>query len=177
MLRYFPLINAVWFQLAWFAAIIYKQQAIPFLLASIIIHLLVSPKRKVDTLLLISVATFGVMGDILLSYFNIFLFTNGVLIPFWLVLLWCHFSFAVNHSLGWLSRIPMVFVVLLGAIAGPLNYLAGYRLGAVDFYYSYEITLFSVGVIWAVNLCVFTIIQKRLSQRFDNKGIADVQVN
>jgi hypothetical protein len=42
---------------------------------------------------------------------------------------------------------------------------------------SYEITLFSVGVIWAVNLCVFTIIQKRLSQRFDNKGIADVQVN
>ena len=170
MLRYFPIINAIWFQLIWFAVILYQQQAVPFLLVSILLHLLVSPTRKIDFYLLIFISMLGVFGDVLLSLTGVYQFPNDALIPVWLILLWCHFGFAINHSLGWLSRFNLLLIALIGAIAGPLNYLAGHRLGAVDFSYSYQITLFSIGVIWAVNLPVFIIIQKRLRARINNEG-------
>ena len=170
MLRYFPLINAIWFQLVWFAVILYQQQAIPFLLVSILLHLLVSPTRKIDFYLLILISMLGVLGDVLLSFTGVYQFSNDALIPVWLILLWCHFGFAINHSLGWLSRFHLGLIVLIGAVAGPLNYLAGHRLGAVDFSYSYQITLFSIAVIWAVNLPVFIIIQKRLRAKINNEG-------
>ncbi|MGR6859076.1 DUF2878 domain-containing protein [Aliivibrio salmonicida] len=170
MLRYFPLINAVWFQLIWFAVILYQQQAIPFLLVSILLHLLVSPTRKLDFYFLIFISMLGIFGDVLLSLTGVYQFPDNALIPVWLILLWCHFGFAINHSLGWLSRFHLGLIALLGAIAGPLNYLVGHRLGAVDFSYSYQITLFSIGVIWAVNLPVFIIIQRRLRARINNEG-------
>ncbi len=170
MLRYFPLINAVWFQLIWFSVILYQQRAVPFLLVSILLHLLVSPTRKIDFYLLIFISMFGVFGDVLLSFTGMYQFPNNELIPIWLILLWCHFGFAFNHSLGWLSRFNIRLIALLGAIVGPLNYLAGHRLGAVDFSYSYLITLFSIGVIWAVNLPVFIIIKRCLIEIINNKG-------
>ena len=76
MLRYFPLINAIWFQLVWFAVILYQQQAIPFLLVSILLHLLVSPTRKIDFYLLILISMLGVLGDVLLSFTGVYQFSK-----------------------------------------------------------------------------------------------------
>ncbi|KAB2825860.1 DUF2878 domain-containing protein [Aliivibrio finisterrensis] len=177
MLRYFPIINAVWFQLVWFSVILYQQQAIPFLLVSILLHLFVSPTRKIDFCLLILISLLGVFGDVLLSFAGVYQFANNALIPVWLILLWCHFGFAINHSLGWLSRFHLGLVALIGAIAGPLNYLAGHRFGVVDFSYSYQITLFIIGVIWAVNLPVFILIQRRLRERMNNEGKSYETIN
>ncbi|MUK64419.1 DUF2878 domain-containing protein [Aliivibrio fischeri] len=177
MQRYFPLINAVWFQLAWLAAIIYKQQAIPFLLLSVLIHLWVSPSRKQDAMMITFIGIIGVISDSFLSLIDIFSFANNVIIPIWLIMIWAHFSIALNHSLKWLNRFHIVAISLFGAIAGPLNYLAGQRLGGVEFVYSLNITLFAVAVIWAVNLPVFIIIQKRINKRIQERGSSYVEAN
>ncbi|WP_063651822.1 DUF2878 domain-containing protein [Aliivibrio fischeri] len=177
MQRYFPLINAVWFQLAWLAAIIYKQQAIPFLLLSVLIHLWVSPSRKQDAMMITVIGIIGVISDSFLSLIDIFAFANNVIIPIWLIMIWAHFSIALNHSLKWLSRFHIVAISLFGAIAGPLNYLAGQRLGGVEFVYSLNIALFAVAVIWAVNLPVFIIIQKRINQRIQERGSSHGEAN
>ena len=51
-------------------------------------------------------------------------------VPPWITALWVLFATLPHHSLGWLGGRPRL-AFLLGAIGGPLSFLAGTRLGAV----------------------------------------------
>ncbi len=169
MKHYFALINAAWFQLAWFAAIIYKQQAVPWLIASILAHLMVSPTRKSDALLIIIISVIGLLGDSILSFTEVFNFEHNAIMPMWLVMVWMHFSIALNHSLKWLGRFHLWILALIGAAVGPINYFAGNKLGAVEFTFPLIFTLIVIAVIWAVNLPVFIIIQRWITQKIQRK--------
>lgn len=55
---------------------------------------------------------------------------SSALVPPWIVALWVGFATLPRFSLAWLrGRAPLA--ALLGALGGPLSYLAGVRLGAV----------------------------------------------
>ena len=58
--------------------------------------------------------------------------SGPVLAPFWLVVMWALFATTINQSMGWLKE-RLIVAAGLGAIFGPLAFVAGEKLGAVVF--------------------------------------------
>jgi len=54
------------------------------------------------------------------------------LAPYWILAMWALFATTLNVSMRWLQG-KTGLAVLLGAIFGPLSYVAGQRLGALEF--------------------------------------------
>ena len=55
---------------------------------------------------------------------------SGPLVPPWIVALWALFATMPAHSLSWLAPRP-VLAAVLGAVGGPLSFLAGTRFDVV----------------------------------------------
>ena len=67
--------------------------------------------------------------------------------PAWIVLLWCGLGLTLNHSMQMFTARPLLGGVLAGATA-PLSYLGGERLGAVSV--PDPVAMAWVGLVWAV---------------------------
>ena len=93
----------------------------------------------------------GVAADALLSTLGVYQFAGGVLVPLWLCCLWLAFAAALGRSLAWLAARPAL-AALAGAVAFPLNYWAGQRLGAVEFGYALVPTLALLALTWGLLL-------------------------
>ena len=135
------IINFINFQLGWFACALGGAWGVPWIgVAAVLLivawHLsrMVEPRRELT--LIIAAALVGVLWENLLVVLGWIQYPNGMLVdgtaPVWMIALWMLFATTLNVSLGWLKRslpIGMVF----GAIGGPLAYLGGSRLGALQF--------------------------------------------
>lgn len=71
------------------------------------------------------------------------------LAPYWMALLWVNFALIVEHGLAFLSGRPWV-AAALGAIGGPLAYLAGVRLGLIEFVAPGATVLAVIAATWAI---------------------------
>ncbi len=160
--KHFIWINALVFQLVWFMSILWQQDGWPLALLLLLGHFYLSPCRRQDFTLMLGVSLVGIILDSSLSAFEVFVFAEQALIPIWLVLIWGHFALCLNHSLAWLRRIPLALVAVIGAIAGPASYLAGYRLGAVEIPYGSFISGLILAVFWALLLPAFVQFSARL---------------
>ncbi len=74
--------------------------------------------------------------------------------------LWAAFATTLNHSLRWVMHRPLV-ATLLGAIGGPLAYLAGAKLGALHLP-SLQTALPLIGVAWGIATLALSLIAMRL---------------
>ncbi|MCE2596184.1 DUF2878 domain-containing protein [Motilimonas cestriensis] len=150
--KHFIWLNALMFQLVWFAAILLQQDAWPYVSALLLLHFYLSPTRRQDLPLLIGVSFVGMLVDSALSLSGVFVFADQAILPVWLAFLWFHFAVALNHSLAWLRRLPLLLVALMGSISGPLSYLGGYRLGAVELPLGALSSALIIAVLWALAL-------------------------
>ena len=144
------LINAGLFQLGWFACVL-GGNSLWLLLAggALLAHLLWISRSLAQVRLIAVVCVLGSTVDSLLLNAGVFAFKQpGVLIPFWLVLLWALLAITLNHCLAWTAK-PLWRAFLLGAIGGPLSYYAGQRLGAVQFPMGLWPTLLGLSLLWA----------------------------
>ena len=144
------LINAGLFQLGWFACVL-GGNSLWLLLAggALLAHLLWVSRSLAQVRLIAVVCVLGSTVDGLLLNAGVFAFKQaGVLIPFWLVLLWALLAITLNHCLAWTAK-PLWRAILLGAIGGPLSYYAGQRLGAVQFPMGLWPTLLGLSLLWA----------------------------
>jgi len=148
----------VWFQAIWFYAVFYTEQAIPLLLLSLSLHFIVSPTRRRDVVNALTIAPIGCAADYLLTYVGIFTFESSFFIPGWLILLWAHFAVTLNHGMSWLDKFPLYLRSIFGGVFGALSYYAGAKMGAVVLDNDLVISLFSLAVIWAWLLPVYTVI-------------------
>lgn len=164
--RHFYWINLVWFQLVWFVAVFFTAQGELFLIFSLLLHFYLSPNRKQDLASLISISLIGGLADAGVSWLGFMVFSEGVLMPLWLLLLWAHFSVTLNHGMSWLNKIPLYLQVLFGGLFGPLSYYAGYKLGAVDFLPPEWRTLFILIVIWSTLLPVYLLLSRIYGGRY-----------
>ena len=77
----------------------------------------------------------GLVWDSALASLGWIRFTSGTLVegaaPPWILGLWALFATTLNRSLAWLHG-RYALAAVLGAIAGPLSYWAGARLGALE---------------------------------------------
>jgi len=143
--------NGLWFQALWFCTVLGQGVFLPLALALLTLHVLLAADSLAELRQLFIVGGLGIAVDAMLSAAGVYLFAGGVLVPLWLCCLWLGFAGVLGRGLAWLSVRPAVCSVA-GAIAFPLNYWAGQRLGAVEFAYSLPVTLAVLALVWACML-------------------------
>jgi hypothetical protein len=151
------LLNVVLYQTGWFAVVLGAAHGHPWPgmatgLGLFAIHVLAARARR-DELLLGLVA--GVLGfgiDTLLQGAGVLAFETGLVVPWlappWLIPLWVQFATLLRFSLRWLAGRHSL-AAILGAIGGPVAFLAGERLGAVTFPAGTPVALGALALVWA----------------------------
>lgn len=132
--------NFVAFQLGWFGCVLGAANGTPaigpvIVLAAAGLHLRLAARPARELSLLLVAAAIGVVFDSALVRGGFLSYPNGILwagtAPYWIVALWVAFATTLNVSMRWLRGRPWI-AVAFGAVGGPLSYLAGARLGAVE---------------------------------------------
>ena len=145
-------LNIIIFNLLWLGLVLGRDSLIHLTLPSLLIYLaclLRIGDLKVHQILL--PAIIGIMIDMSLTFFGIFIFPDSSLIvPFWLILLWINFSTTITLSLSFIGKNKLV-AFGLGATALPFNYTVGERLGAVTFGDPYLFSILVLALVWSVS--------------------------
>jgi len=164
------LINLILFQIGWFACVVGSAYSLPWqgTLAAILIvifHIVKSRYPLLEFSLILCAILIGAAWDSLLVWMQLLTYTSGmwspVLAPYWILALWALFATTLNVSLRWMKD-RWLIATIAGAIAGPLAYYGGFKLGAVNFI-DMENALLLLGIGWAV----FTPLLFVLAHRFD----------
>lgn len=134
------LINIAAFQAGWFACVLGGANGMPWLgplLALPVLgwHLVHASAPLMALKLLLVAAVAGSLFDQLLLSLGWIQYPAADwpswLLPFWMTTLWALFASTLNVSLRWL-RGRTLLAVLFGLSGGPLAYLAGQALGALE---------------------------------------------
>lgn len=132
-LRPFTLINLLMFQSGWFICVLLCDPwAIIYTLAAVVIHFVLSARRADDAVAVMLCLVIGLAHDFFLiagGYLQFEGSNNGP--PLWLTCLWVLMGLTLHHSLKWLYERPF-WSGLLGAMSGPLSYLAGVKLSSAQ---------------------------------------------
>jgi len=151
------LINVVLFQVLWFVAILGQGLWALIPLAFMFIHLVLMRNKQTQcVLVLLVLASIGIVFDSIYHYMGLYQFSSESLtlaylnLPIWLACLWIGFCLTLPVSLAWLVKKPYLFI-LACSLLGPISYLAGRRLGGLEFSNS---NLWLLALEW----CVFSII-------------------
>ena len=172
--------NFIFFQVGWFACVLGAANGQAFwadlaTLLYVLIHVWQSEDKKAEGILLFKVFILGVSADSLIMNMG-FLDFNDVwpsryLSPAWMWALWVLVASTMNGSLSWLKGKPILGAIL-GAIAGPLSYEAGMKLGAGDWGSDHQWIGFAlVSVVWALAIPLFLYWNKTTSNRALNKNL------
>ncbi len=124
--------------------------------AILCIHELFIVKKRFEWPLIAIIAVTGFIVDNALTQLGVFSFQSPSLlfIPLWLICLWVLFATTLNHSLDWLKD-RLWLAALLGAISGPMSYLAGSKLADVSLSSPPLFSLLCISVCWAILLPAF----------------------
>ena len=160
-------LNIIIFNLLWLGLVLGRDSLIHLTLPSLLIYLaclLRIGDLKVHQILL--PAIIGIMIDMSLTFFGIFIFPDSSLIvPFWLILLWINFSTTITLSLSFIGKNKLI-AFGLGATALPFNYTVGERLGAVTFGEPYLFSIFVLVLVWSVSFPIlFMVSHKNFTKR------------
>jgi Protein of unknown function (DUF2878) len=152
------LLNVAQFQIGWFACVLGAAHdrallgsGVALLLTAI--HLAHSAQRKSELSLIALAALIGIGADTLLAWRGQVSFSSAApfagVAPHWMAALWMMFATTLHHSLAWLKE-RLALAAALGALAGPLAYYAGERLGAIEATQPYAYV--GIAVEWALAL-------------------------
>ena len=156
-LTYPKWLNFLFFQSIWFAAIL-GQASLEWLIVLLLAtHLLLVTDLKRELWIILPCVTVGVLADTLLTLNNVLIFDPApslLPIPLWLVGIWLAFAGTLRHSMSYLMKRPVI-AIAAAAIAAPLSYFAGMRLGAVSFGLDILSTALLIGALWAGLMAIF----------------------
>lgn len=167
-------INFIGFQIGWFACVIGAAQSLPFfsiLCALVIVAFhLYRNNSSAELYIIITAIVIGFIWETLLlstGWLSYSLTSDSlVFAPIWLVAMWALFASTVNHSMAWLKG-RWLLASLLGAIFGPLAFIAGETFGAVVFLDRF-FALLSLVLGWAVLMPLLLWLADKFQNRFEN---------
>jgi len=120
----------------------------------IVSHLLMIKNKKKESILLLLAGIFGLVVDSLKS-FSGFITYNGIFVenfaPLWIIAMWIGFSATINHSGDWVKQRYLI-AIFLGIIFGPLNYLAGNKMGALSLNWDLNLSVIILAIIWGISV-------------------------
>jgi len=130
-----PLVHVLAFNAAWYACV--RVRGLPGAAAAAslaVLHVGLARDRAREARTVLLAATAGFLADSALERAGLFAFAGGPrvagLAPLWVLGLWLAFVTLLPRCLAWLHR-RLALAALLGALAGPVSYALGARLGGV----------------------------------------------
>ena len=171
--RTMQVLNFVLFQAAWFAGILGAAHEWPLLgtmavFAVIAWHIMVSARPVEEAKLVLAALAVGAVFETFCVQLGQVTFASGqpepYLAPYWMVAMWGLLAIALNVTMRWMKR-RWLLAAVLGAIAGPMSYAAGVRLGAATFVHA-TAAIATLAIAWALLMPLMM----WLSDRFD--GVA-----
>lgn len=152
------LINLLWLQVLWFAAVTGAAAgliwpALLILSAFMVWQLHPANREKGDFALLLVALLLGFILDsswISLDWIQ-FSSPNSLayLAPLWILLLWMGLALTLNHSLAWLQQ-RLGLAALCSAIGSPLSYISAEHLGALQLIGNFWLWFFCMAFSWAM---------------------------
>jgi len=159
--------NFVVFQIAWFTCVGSVARNLSLLGLAVIaiavgIHL-ISVRHRTNAMLLAAASLLmGLIIESILAMTHATQFDRSALAigsaPLWMIAMWALFSTTLNVSMRWL-RGKYVLSIVLGAVAGPLSYLAGSKMGALSLPLDYSLII--IGACWAAAMPVLLLSAKK----------------
>jgi hypothetical protein len=151
------LLNFAMFYLGWFACVMGAGRGNLWLgpsvvAALVIVHLYMTPRAFYEVRLILAIGILGFAIDTMQASAGLYAFARTSpapwLCPLWMVALWMIFATTLNASMAWLAGRYRLAAVL-GALCGPVSYIAGARLGAIEFPAHAGVSLVGIVVVWA----------------------------
>jgi hypothetical protein len=149
-------INFIGFQIGWFACVIGAANGYPLLataIASLIIvlHLCRANNVYSELSVIISAVVIGISWESLLLASDWLAYASSgsasSFAPIWLIAMWALFATTINLSMAWLKQ-RWLLASFMGSVFGPLAFIAGEKLGAVQFI-DRSSALFALALGWA----------------------------
>ena len=170
----FIIFNALGAQFGWLATVFgaaagYPLAGCAFTAAWLILHMrAVGNDRAIDLRIAVAAALLGFLCDSVLVQLGVITFPEqaklGAPSTVWMVALWVNLGLTLRYSLGWL-RGRYLLAGVLGAIAGPLAYAGGQRLGGIGFPVG-DIATTAIAIEWLSALPALMVVV-RWSERLD----------
>ena len=135
------LINITAFKLGWLSSVVGGAQQIPWLgplvvFIAVAIHLARAERPSSEFMLIVSCGLIGAVFDSALVAAGWVTFPSGMvsdsMAPYWIVTMWMLFGTTINLSMRWL-RGRTLLAAAFGFIGGPLAYVAGHKIGGIEF--------------------------------------------
>jgi hypothetical protein len=151
-------LNFATFYLAWFACVVGAARGHlwlgPAMVAALLLaHVALGANRRREATLILTIGIFGFAVDTLQASAGLYAFTRTSVLPWlcppWMVALWMVFASTLNSSMAWLAG-RYLLGAALGALCGPLSYLAGARLGAIELPENALASLIGIAIVWAL---------------------------
>ena len=161
--------NFLLFQLAWFASVLGAANGMPTagpaaVLLVIAVHLWFAERPGSELALVVACGAIGALFDSLLVTSGWVAYASGMfaagIAPYWIIAMWMSFATTLNVSLGWMHGRPML-AAAAGLVAGPLTYLAGAKLGGIQFV-DQTMALAALGVGWALMMPLLLGLSRKL---------------
>ena len=171
--RTMQVLNFVLFQAAWFAGVLGAAPGAPLLGTAIVTlvivwHVTVSARPAVEARLVGCALLIGAAFETFCVQLDQVAYASGQpipqLAPYWMVAMWGLLAIALNVTMRWLKR-RWLLAAVLGAVAGPMSYAGGVRLGAASFLHA-TAAIVTLAISWALLMPLMM----WLSDRFD--GVA-----
>ena len=170
------LANIAIYQVCWLACILGGANDLPLagvaaVALAVAWHLYLADDPRPEIALLAIAGAVGAVWDSLLVAAGWLVYPSGTLFdgtaPYWIVALWVGFATTFNVSLRYFKS-RLWLAALLGAIGGPLAFLAGERLGGVVFTDT-TIAMVALGLGWAVLMPLMMLAARRLNGFHDDE--------
>lgn len=151
------IINFILFQLGWFVTIYAAAHGMPYVgvvytITWMLVHLfLMNGMRNAEFRFLLFAALIGYLLDSLLVVSEFIAFPEQTILagpsPVWMVCLWINLAATINFSLSWLKE-RYALAGVMAAVAGPLAYAAGEKLGAITLFGN--TSYLTVSIMWCL---------------------------
>ena len=176
------LINFASFQAGWFSCVIAASNGLPWLGLLVVclivtLHVWTADRSSDELQLLTLCVVIGLVFDSLLVSSGWVRYPSGMLFsgiaPYWILAMWALFATTINYSMSWLKH-SLLLASVMGAVFGPLSYLAGERLGAIELV-DPRSSMVALAIIWAVVMPTLVHAANRFDRRHEVPSMVPLQ--
>lgn len=133
-------LNVTLFKLGWLSVVFsaaagLEEIGVAAVALVILVHIVRANRRADELLLLLAAGLIGLTWETFLLNVGALSYTQpgagNAVAPYWIVAMWVLFATTLNVSMSWLRK-NLLIAAVAGAVGGPLSFLAGEKMGAVE---------------------------------------------
>jgi len=162
--------NIFGFQVSWWICVLGVKYGWPYLGPTmmaiyLLIHLYYFRVNQSEIIFIILVGFIGTIVDTIFLQSSLIIYyglTVSYIAPIWIIAMWLGFAATMNHSFSWVNG-KWLIAFIIGAIFGPLSYIAGIKFDALFF----QETIFSIlilAIVWGLIVPLLFLLNNKIIQ-------------